>query len=71
MAVSLNDDDRMYRPLKELLAISMPTAQKTHGQIIRDFGNLPPAYLEASTPGPMTGGASMILGQQFSHGVMW
>ena len=61
----------MYEPLKEILATQMPTAQQTQGQIIRDFGNLPPAYMEASTPGPMIGGANMLLGQQFSHGVMW
>lgn len=60
-----------YESNKEQLANQMPSPVKVQGQIIRDFGKLPPAYWQASTPGPMKGGANMILGKQFSHGVMW
>ena len=60
-----------YESDKEQLAKMMPSLAKTQGQIVRDFGKLPPAYLLASTPGPMKGGAPMYLGKQFTQGVMW
>lgn len=52
----------------------LSSAQVVQGQIVRNFGMQPPAYwLEslASTPGPMAGGAPILSGNQFSHGVMW
>ena len=59
-----------YLQAKEKLALQGQASNK-YGQIVRDFGKLPPAYLIASRPGPQTGGANMILGKQFSQGVMW
>ena len=59
-----------YLAAKETLALKGNASNK-YGQIVRDFGKLPPAYLIASRPGPQTGGADMLLGQQFSQGVMW
>lgn len=59
---------------KEGLANAIPSVVKTHGQIVRDFGKLPPRFwteAQVSTPGPMKGGAPMYLGNQFTHGVMW
>lgn len=60
-----------YESNKEQLSNQFPSSVKTQGQIIRDFGKLPPAYWQASTPGPMKGGADMLSGNQFSQGVMW
>lgn len=74
MPASLNEDDMHYLQFKQGLANAMPSIVKTQGQIIRDFGKLPPAYwteAQASTPGPMKGGAPIYLGKQFTHGVMW
>lgn len=74
MPASINKDNAQYLQFKEGLANAIPSAVRTHGQIVRDFGKLPPAYWTAaqmSTPGPMKGGAPMYLGNQFTHGVMW
>lgn len=62
--------DLEYLRAKEKLA-QQGQASNKYGQIVRDFGKLPPAYLVASRPGPQTGGAFMLLGKQFSQGVMW
>lgn len=64
------NNEQQYLLAKEKLALRGQASNK-YGQIIRDFGKLPPAYLVASTPGPMKGGAPMYLGKQFTHGVMW
>lgn len=74
MPVSINKDDNQYLQFKEGLANAMPSIVKTQGQLVRNFGMLPPAYwreAQVSTPGPMKGGAPMYLGNQFTHGVMW
>ena len=65
------NNEQAYLAAKEKLSLKGQPSNKTMGQITRDFGKLPPAYWQASTPGPMKGGADMILGKQFSHGVMW
>lgn len=62
--------EQEYLAAKEALALKGSASNK-YGQIVRDFGKLPPAYLVASRPGPQTGGAPMLLGKQFTHGVMW
>jgi hypothetical protein len=64
------NNEQEYLAAKEVLALRGNASNK-YGQIVRDFGKLPPAYLLASTPGPMKGGAPMYLGRQFTHGVMW
>lgn len=74
MPASINTDNAQYLEFKEGLINAMPSIVKTQGQIVRDFGKLPPAYwteAQASTPGPMKGGAPMYLGNQFTQGVMW
>lgn len=74
MPVSINSDDNQYIQFKEGLANAIPSIVKTQGQIVRDFGKLPPATwtdAQMSTPGPMKGGAPMYMGKQFTHGVMW
>lgn len=74
MPAKVNEDDNQYLMFKEGLANAISPVVKTHGQIVRDFGKLPPAYwteAQASTPGPMKGGAPIYLGKQFTHGVMW
>lgn len=74
MPASLNSDDQQYLMFKEGLANAMPSVVRAHGQIVRNYGMLPPAYwneAQASTPGPMKGGAPIYLGKQFTHGVMW
>ena len=63
--------EQKYLAAKEKLAQDGQSSKKFIGQITRDFGKLPPAYLLASTPGPMKGGAPMYLGKQFTQGVMW
>lgn len=60
-----------YQSNLQLLSTMGQNVGKTTGQIVRDFGKLPPAFYTASTPGPMKGGAPMLLGRQFTHGVMW
>lgn len=64
------NNEQSYLMAKEKLALKGKASNK-YGQITRDFGKLPPAYLVASRPGPQTGGAPMYLGRQFTHGVMW
>jgi hypothetical protein len=74
MPANLSEDDKQYLQFKQGLANAMPSIVKTQGQIVRNFGMLPPAYwteAQASTPGPMKGGAPIYLGKQFTHGVMW
>ena len=74
MPKSISKEEQNYLAAKEGLINLMPSSVKTQGQIIRDFGKLPPAYWtesQMSTPGPMKGGAPMYLGKQFTHGVMW
>ena len=65
------NNEQAYLAAKEKLSLKGQPSNKTMGQITRDFGKLPPAYLVASRPGPQTGGAYMLLGNQFTHGVMW
>lgn len=65
------NNEQAYLAAKEKLSLKGQPSNKIMGQITRDFGKLPPAYLVASRPGPQTGGAFMLLGQQFSQGVMW
>lgn len=65
------NNEQAYLVAKEKLSLKGQPSSKFMGQITRDFGKLPPAYLLASTPGPMKGGAPMYLGRQFTHGVMW
>ena len=65
------NNEQAYIAAKEKLAIQGQPSQKTMGQVIRNFGTLPPAYMLASTPGPMKGGAPILSGNQFSQGVMW
>ena len=86
MAASINQTDSSYNYFKEGLAVGLSPAVRAQGQVIRNFGMLPPAYWQEaqtnipgskkrgkqmSTPGPMKGGAPMYLGNQFTHGVMW
>jgi hypothetical protein len=86
MAASLNESDKSYLFFKEGLAVGIPPKVRAQGQVIRNFGMLPPAYWQEaqmntfkpkknnrqmSTPGPMKGGAPMYLGNQFTHGLMW
>ena len=63
--------NKSYQAKKEELSQREQPSKKTYGQVVRNFGMLPPAYMTASTPGPMKGGAPMYLGKQFTHGVMW
>ena len=86
MPASVNQNDNSYLFFKEGLATGIPPKVRAQGQVIRNFGMLPPAYWQEaqttipgskksgkqmSTPGPMKGGAPMYLGNQFTHGVMW
>lgn len=69
--ITSNSDYRDYSRNMNVLSGMGQSGAKTMGQMVRNFGTLPPASYTASTPGPMKGGAPMILGRQFTHGVMW
>ena len=77
MAASLMPKDGAYTNFNAGVLGAMSRDVVIHGQIVRNFGMMPPAYwLESrgsqmSTPGPMTGGAPILSANQFSQGVMW
>lgn len=78
MSAALNTDTNSHQEFTKGVSFEIiPPAVRAQGQIVRNFGMMPPAYwLEAqksqmSTPGPMTGGAPILSPNQFSHGVMW